>query len=141
MKHIPVNQTNSSHRTSDLSQVRKSVHSMTLDPVPISTSSSFPAPNSYDGACAASASPPPLPPQRVRRVHPPRVATTNANVAMCSVFPSCAHVEPAPSSSSNLFVDGTSCLCTLDPESTLTHKSQVRRLRHGTHLNSYLFIN
>uniref|UniRef100_A0A914ZP81 Rap guanine nucleotide exchange factor 2 n=2 Tax=Parascaris univalens TaxID=6257 RepID=A0A914ZP81_PARUN len=123
VKHIPVNQTNSSLRTSDLSQVRKSVHSMTLDPMPTSTSSSFP--NSYDGACTASASPPPLPPQRVRRVHPPRVATTNTNVAVCSVFPSCAHIEPAPSSSSNLFVDGTSCLCALDPESTLTHKSQV----------------
>ncbi|VDM36624.1 unnamed protein product [Toxocara canis] len=118
VKHIPVNQAGGMRHASDISHVRKSVHSTSLDPVPICPSPcSFPPPNSHEEGYTASADccpPPHL--QRMHNPHPSRLATASV--------PSVVRVEAGPSSSKPP-VDKDACFCVQDHESARIHKSQV----------------
>ncbi|KHN85676.1 Rap guanine nucleotide exchange factor 2 [Toxocara canis] len=118
VKHIPVNQAGGMRHASDISHVRKSVHSTSLDPVPICPSPcSFPPPNSHEEGYTASADccpPPHL--QRMHNRHPSRLATASV--------PSVVRVEAGPSSSKPP-VDKDACFCVQDHESARIHKSQV----------------
>ncbi|MFH4975287.1 hypothetical protein AB6A40_001996 [Gnathostoma spinigerum] len=123
VKHVPIGR-KSSRRTSDVSQMRKSFHSMNLDPVPVHPNVNSipihmgPILSLQEGPSVPSP-PPPLPPQRIRRL---QTRPEQKNYTGPSLTASCSsHCEALPSSSKSYSQDSP---CPIEVDGTI-HRSQV----------------